>query len=221
MIKLIAFDWNGTLLADTETTLLAINKNFTHYGLKPINLRQFQKTFHIPISSFWKNHGGKRKDLRKQSVNFHRLYEEKANFCRTRKGTRQLLTWLEKNRITSVIYSNHLAPEIVKQLLRLNIRHHFSQVLARPANDHSHTLARSKDKKLATVIKELRLKPSEVLTVGDSEEEIEIGKAFGYKTVAITGGFNSISRLKKRSPDFVINNLSALISITRNLNRNS
>lgn len=219
MIKLVAFDWNGTLLADTEANVRASNINFKKYGLKPIDLLKFQKTFQIPISSFWTDNGGKIKDLPEQSLNFHELYEKEANFCRSRKGSKLLLNWLKHNNINSVIYSNHIAPEIVKQLLRLNTHECFKEVLARPAGDHSHVKLRSKETKLADYVKSLKLQPQEILTIGDTEEEIEIGKKYGYYTAGITGGYNTTARLKKHSPDFLIHNLKDLIPIIKKLNQ--
>jgi len=52
-----------------------------------------------------------------------------------------------------------------------------------------------------------------VLIVGDSTEEIEIGKRIGIKNVAITGGWVATSRLKNAQPDYLINNLGKLRSI--------
>lgn len=57
------------------------------------------------------------------------------------------------------------------------------------------------------------------MIIGDSPEEVEIGKDVGIKTVAITGGYYSTSRLRKSKPDFLINNLIELIRIVRKTNK--
>ena len=44
-----------------------------------------------------------------------------------------------------------------------------------------------------------------------------MGKHVGIKTVAITNGFFATTRLEKSSPDFLINNLTELINIIKNL----
>lgn len=218
-IKLIAFDWNGTLLADTQVNLRASNFNFKKFGLKQISLTRFQKTFHIPVSRFWLEHKGKTEDLDAQSKNFHRLYETHANKTRTRAGSKPLLSWLKKYGIKRMIYSNHIAPDIIKQLMRLNIFEYFDEVLARSVEDgHTQVHFRNKEQKLLDYIKRNNLKPKEILTVGDTEEEIEIGKKYGYHTVAITGGYNSTARLKKHKPDFLIHNMKDLIPIIKKLN---
>ena len=137
MIKLVAFDWNGTLLADTRMNLEVSNINFKKYGLKPIKLSEFRQTFDIPISKFWISHGGKIKDISNQAINFHQIYETKVDKCRLRVGSRDLLEWLENVRIKQMIYSNHIAPDIIKQLMRLNIFEYFDEILARSAGEHT------------------------------------------------------------------------------------
>lgn len=222
MIKLIAFDWNGTLLADTKTTLNSSNKSFVRYGLKPITIHEFRKTFTIPIIKFWQKNGlEKNINFFKQSILFHNDYNQDANFTRTRSGAKLILEWLQKNHIQSIIFSNHISPEITKQLIRLNIFQYFNNILARSIDDHSHVLQKSKDKKLNELVSKLKIRPFEIMLVGDTEEEIEIGKKFGYYTVAITGGYNTTARLKKHHPDFLIHNLKDLIPIIKKINSHS
>lgn len=76
-----------------------------------------------------------------------------------------------------------------------------------------------KQQKLEDYVKKHKFKPQEIISVGDTEEEIEIGKALGYHTVAITGGFNSTKRLKKQRPDFLIHNMKDLAGIIKKLNK--
>lgn len=218
MIKLVAFDWNGTLLSDTIPAWKASNKSFRLFGVKPISLLNFQKTFCIPITEFWKFWTVKKIDFYKQSLIYHKFYELQAAKARTRSGSKEVLKWLGTKHITRMIYSNHITPEIVKQLLRLNIHQYFDEVLARGAGDHSHMDKRSKDQKLFDYVKNKKFLPHEVLTVGDTEEEIEIGQKAGYYTVALTGGYNTAGRLKKHKPDLLIHNLKQLIPVIKSLN---
>ena len=80
---------------------------------------------------------------------------------------------------------------------------------------------RSKDKgqRLFEFTKKHKYNPREVISVGDTDEEIEIGKRYGYHTVGITGGYNTTARLKAAKPDFLIHNMKDLIGIIRKLNR--
>src|SRR5262249_30752686 len=112
----------------------------------------------------------------------------------------------------------HTIVGIESQLKRLNIKTHMDIVLANP--DIGKTFHfKGKGEKLNNYVKKNKLKAGEVVSVGDTEEEIEIGKKYGYHTVAITGGYNTTARLKKHHPDFLIHNMKELIGIVKKLNK--
>jgi phosphoglycolate phosphatase-like HAD superfamily hydrolase len=211
MIKLIAFDWNGTLFSDTQTIVNADNKVLKEFAVKPITIKKFRETFHMPVIHYWKNIGLSDAFLKKNLDEMERLftnhYEPLADKARTRSGVREVLKFLESNKIKSVIYSNHTTVNIEKQIHRLKINKYINKVLARALGDNSQIHTRTKEIKLLNFIKEHKFKPQEVVSVGDTEEEIEIGKQNGYHTVAITGGYNTTVRLTKHRPDFLIHNI--------------
>ncbi len=224
MIKLVAFDWNGTLLDDTQATLKSNNYAFKAWGLKTITLEQYQNTFHIPLIDYWKKLGYKQEvidsNFLRVEQQYHLHYEKLEGQCPARKGTKVTLQWLEKNNIKSAIYSNHTKLHINKSLERLGIKKFINPVIARNINDKSLHYKRGKGPKLHEYVKTKHFKNSEVISIGDTEEEIEIAKEFGYHSVAITGGWNSERRLKKHRPDFLISNLKQLIPIIKKLNQN-
>lgn len=223
MIKLVAFDWNGTLISDTSAVLKAENKALLAIGAKPISLAKFQKHFQIPIMKYWESLGFSKRYIEThfQAIEnvFHPNYELNADKVHSRVGVRNVLKWLAKEKILCIIFSNHHIPGIQKHLIRLKIDNFFDSILARENGlDDSQVYKRSKEKKLFEYIKKFKIKPSEVISVGDSEEEIEIAKKYGYHSVAITGGWNSTARLKKHKPDFLIHNMKELTEIVKKLN---
>ena len=224
MIKLVAFDWNGTLLSDTAITLRSENVALKAVAQKPITLLQFQKAFDIPITKYWKNSGMTESFIKKhlQTIEdvFHSIYEKNVNAARTRSGVKGVLKFLHEAKILTVIYSNHNIPNIHRQLVRLNILNRFDKILANEkAGEAPQVFARHKEHLLKEYVKQNRIKPHEVISVGDTEEEIQIGKTYGYHTVAITGGYNTKARLANHHPDFLIHNLAELKRIIQKLNK--
>lgn len=221
MIKLVAFDWNGTILSDTNAVIRAESATRLRFGLKRTNLKEFQDQYDIPIKTYWVNAGFAPKVFEKKSHEIHLVflkhYEPLETFCRTRSGSREILRWLRDKNIKSVIFSNHIVPHIQKQTRRLKIFEYFDRILARRSvDDSSHMTAQGKSEKLHLYVRGLGLKPGEILTVGDTVEEIEIGQRFGYTTVALSGGYQSTKRLKAAKPDFLIHNLVDLKKIIQN-----
>lgn len=222
MIKLVAFDWNGTILSDTKASHNVSNITARTFGLKELSMLQYKRTFDIPIIDFWEANGFKRKDFLKNAEAVQELfvkhYEPMADRCRTRSGVRATLRELKKRKILSVIFSNHIRENIQRQLKRLKVEGHLVHILARENGDNSHLHSRNKEEKLCQFVKKHKLRPKEVMTVGDTCEEIEIGRKHGYITVAITDGYCTTARLKKHKPDFLIHNLVELVSIIKKLN---
>lgn len=101
MIKLIVFDWNGTLLADTRACMDADNFVIQNYGGKPFaSVREFRAIVTIPAFDFYVARGCERKkllaDMKTVRAMFHNFYEKRACRCRLRKGARSLLRILNK-----------------------------------------------------------------------------------------------------------------------------
>jgi phosphoglycolate phosphatase len=215
MIRLIVFDWNGTLLSDTSACLDADNHIIKYFGGKPINLKTYRDTVVIPSYNFYALHGCKMAKLDKKfGMIFHSFYEERAKKCRTRKGAKETLKWLYSNSIGSVILSNHTKNGIIFQLKRLRLDSYIKKVLANSELD-APIKKRNKLKKLQDYIKQNHYNKNEIIIVGDSPEESEIAKKIGIKSVLITDGYYSTSRLKKSKPDYIINNLKEIKKIIK------
>jgi phosphoglycolate phosphatase-like HAD superfamily hydrolase len=217
MIKLVAFDWNGTLLSDTNLVVRSETILMKHFGMPAHSLKRAQEHFQIPIRNYWVSLGSTTEDFDKNEKEigkiFYENYQKGENACRTRAGAKTILKWLDEHKFRRIIFSNHTIPSIERQLSRLGIQKYIDAILARPEGDMSHMRKRSKDIKLAKYVKNLKLKPKEVIVTGDTTEEIEIGKKLGYHTVALTGGNQSTKRLINAKPDYLINNLIELKDI--------
>lgn len=222
MIKLIAFDWNGTLLADTKQIWVASNYTFKKFGLKPISLAVFKKTYDIPMVNFYTATGMTKQAFFKiaeaQSEVYHPYYEKLISKARSRGGAKQILTWLKEQKINAIIYSNHTNVGIATQLKRLNLNKFISHILANDKHQDT-SKTRRKEAKLFEYIKSKGYKPHEVVSVGDTCEEVEIGKSLGLHTIAISGGSHSIPKLKAAKPDFLIHNLKEIKDIISKLTR--
>lgn len=219
----MAFDWNGTIVADTEVTLRANNEVLKHFGFKPISLGQYRKHYDVPIRKYWISLGLDPnffdQHAKEQERIFLSKFEPEEKRVRTRTGAKQILEYLKRQQIECLIFSNHIIPHIEARLEGLGIKKYFSKVLARPQHNRDHQHKKFKDQFLRDYIKAKKLTMKEIVIVGDTVEEIEIAKNFGCHSVAITGGHNSTLRLKAMRPDFLIHNLTELKRIIIKLNK--
>jgi len=215
MIKLVVFDWNGTILSDTSAIVVGVNARLKFFGHAPISIKRYREVFQMPAIKLYEELGLKTDkfdiDAEKHSKLFHDAYEAKAIHSRTRAGTREVLKFLDNKDITKIILSNHTVESIEIQCKRLNLANHFETILAN--KNVWNAYFKGKKDRLVAYLAASTIKPSEVVIVGDSTEEIAIGKELGLHTVSISGGFVSTKRLKAANPDVLIHKLRDLIDV--------
>ncbi len=221
MIKLVVFDWNGTLLSDTQATVHAENVVNKRFGKKPISIRQYRESSTVPWTQHMLKWGYSKKEMDEnfQEIQnlFHAVYEQRAKHCRSRAGARRLLAFLERENIDKIIASNHVVEGINSHLHRLKLSNYFKHTLAHEDKFGSRK-KRVKEKKIAGYIKTHGYKPNEVAIVGDSDEEIHVAKKLGLVSIAITHGIFTKKRLQAEKPDFIVSSLDKIIPIIEEIN---
>lgn len=221
MIKLVAFDWNGTLFADTYAVFLGDNKVLTELGEKAVSFADFQKYFDVPVKNYYKALGISEKKVEEKSAFisevFHAFYEPRAIKIRTRSHTKTLLKDLQKQKIPAIIISNHIKDKIEIHTKRLEIHDYFENILGNTSIT-SAMQSRSKMQRLINYLNKKHIEHKDVLIVGDTLEEVEIAKEIGALSAAITQGNCSTARLKAAKPDYLISDLGNLINIINEIN---
>ncbi len=217
MIKLVVFDWNGVLIADAQACTEIVSLVLQKYGRPAIDLKTYQNVYEVPIKNMYRKLGFTGAEIAREGMHiqdiFHEHYEPRIAHVRTRTGARRLLKWLSEENIECVIFSNHTIDGVRHQLERLKIGSYFSHVLA---NDKYQAMnGQTKGDRLKNFLADRPLKKEEALIIGDSAEEVVIGKRLGLATVAITGGYSSAARLKEAKPDYLIHNLIDMIDIIK------
>lgn len=221
MIKLVAYDWNGTLLADLTAVVEGVNKELEVINGPNITTEDYQRLYDSPTSKFFQKLGLTAEEVkansRKMATAFHSYYEPRVVRARTRSGTKKTLSEIKRMGISQIILSNHTLEGIYSQLHRLKLESYFKTVLANDAIGKNHF--GSKQERLATYLAEYGVSPKSTILIGDTVEETAIGKELGTRTVSITGGYNSTQRLRNAKPDYLINKVSELIKIVDELNK--
>lgn len=220
MIKLVVWDWNGTLLSDVSITLQAVNEaTLPLFDLPGISLQKYRDIFDIPIMKNYLALGVTEEEFLEKSDTVGRLFQERYDMLRaglrTRSGAKQTLRTLAEKNVSSIILSNHIAEDITLQLQRFEILPYFETILA---NDiHSERHFTGKQHRMEQYLADHNVQPSETIIVGDTLEEIQIGKSLGLHTVAISGGFCSRARLTSAKPDYLISSVKQIVTIVEGI----
>ncbi|MCK6418580.1 MAG: HAD family hydrolase [Alphaproteobacteria bacterium] len=206
--KLLVFDWNGTILADTVPAWAASNILLEFHGAQPISLQKFRATFHFPVIHFYKLNGCDVDDVlaRREESNalFQTTYERMSARCRTRRGVRELLAWLRAQGVSCIVLSNYRTDKIKTTLARLGLEDYFHHISAHDCDGSSILTATSKLERLSAFMDAQGFSPQNTVIIGDSHEEPEIARHLGVTSISITGGVLSAARLRKAQPDYLI-----------------
>lgn len=121
-------------------------------------------------------------------------------------GTIQLLETLHKNRIPVGLTTGSLRGVASQVLSRAGLLGYFPLTSFGDECDHRREIIdRALEK--ATWVYGLSRDSIELVTVGDAPMDIEAGKEFSARTIAVATGLSSIEDLKSHHPDFVFPNL--------------
>ncbi len=208
----IVFDWNGTLLADTHACVRATNKVMALLELPRISVTQYRRHYTMPLDRLYHALGCEPKMLAAREHEIHPVWHESYNAgaLRLRPGAKPMLKHMRGKGCEAIVLSNYVTQRIDTQARRLGIRDHFHEIIAFEAQDSTFR-KRGKGDRLKD---HMRRRPiGTAIIVGDSEEEVEIGRALGLVTVAVLDGMCSAKRLRAMKPDFLIRNLSRIPAI--------
>lgn len=212
--KHIVFDWNSTLLDDVDVLHGSTNYLLESQGHPPVTLDFFQAHYDIPFRQLYHNLGLNERQIKNlvdaNNSAFHEYYEKNAEVSPLRKGAKDLLQHAKTGGVNSYILSNHIVEPIRRQLRRLDIEHHFTEVLAyadRAAQQDRHM---TKGEQLKHLRGQQKIEDHAMMIVGNSIEEIHIAREQNLISVAITGGCASEERLRAEKPDYLIHSLHEL-----------
>ncbi len=215
--KLVVFDWNGTIIADTKMAWRASNLCLEFYGVPPISLQRQRETFDFPIIHYYKRNGVCIDKLletkEKASEIFLNHYEMLAKNVRTRKHARSLLEWLRGHNISCIILSNYLTDKIKPQLERLNIDHFFQHISANNCDGTTVLNTTNKLERLSDYMTKRGYHPDHTVIIGDSMEEPDLARKLGITSFGITGGCITERRLCHAKPDHIVGNLNTVKEI--------
>ncbi|MBW8190010.1 phosphoglycolate phosphatase [Neiella marina] len=210
-IKGIAFDLDGTLLDSAPDLGAAINVMLTDLGAEPVCDQ---------LSRQWVGNGMPK--LVQRAMAHAKLcsstYEQaftlftdayaadSSSRSRLYEGVAPALAELHKQGMAMALITNKAARFLPSLLADFDLADYFSIVLG------GDTLQEKKPHPLPLlhVCQQWQIKPSELLMVGDSKNDVQAGQAAGAQTLGLTYGYNYGEHIALSNPDQVADNLIEL-----------
>jgi phosphoglycolate phosphatase len=192
VIKLILFDLDGTLVNSIVDITNALN-----YAIEPHNLEKLTAAGTVGmvgegLTTLVKRVLGEERSSIFPDVmdRFMRYYSDHlSDFSVPYPGVPETLEKLDAYR--KAVVSNKREALSKRLLDALNLSHYFDVVLGSDSVGEK----KPSPKPVLRIVEMVKVKPDEAVIVGDSNYDIEAGRAAGIKTIAVTYGYRGVEFL--------------------------
>ena len=203
-MKYVIFDFNGTVLDDTDVCIESENRTIKHFGLnRPALTRdEYLEIFTFPVKDYYEKVGFDWNIYSYEEVgrywfdNYRSLKDE----YKIHDGVIDLLKSNHLKGYKNILLSASSLVELKKQLEELNIEEYFDEVLG---IDNIYA-----GSKVEIALKWIEDKnPDDCIMLGDTLHDLQAAKAMGIKCILIANGHQSKDILIKNY-DCVVDDIS-------------
>jgi len=189
MITHIIWDYNGTVLDDAYTSVLAVNEMLAARGLPKTNLEVYKKTLTMPLTEYYKTVGIYTDDIAVLSQEFRGYCKKHGDSSRIFDGVYDVIAFAKslgiKNILLSSLYNEHLIEETKKYCID-GWFDTVSGLLDKNLGSKSDTARR--------IFKEQGINPKNVLFIGDLVTDAITAKEVGADCILIPNGHTDKAR---------------------------
>lgn len=205
MIKLIIFDFDGTVANTWKVVEDALKEGLGKYGYN-LTKKLLNVLGNFPIEETLEIIIKNNKRIKEISLDF--VAKKEKNFKKVKRVKN--LEALKRIKVKKIILSNNVTLFIRKVLDNLKIDF-FDEVYGADKFDN-------KLNKFREIIKKRKLKPREIMYVGDKPIDVKLARKIGCVSVAVSQkeSWSSREELLNSEPDFIISDLKELKNIVEN-----
>lgn len=190
----IIWDWNGTLLNDTDICIETINELLSKRGLPLIDKAKYHETFGFPVIDYYRRIGF---DFSKEpfeipALEYIALYETKVRNCSLHSEVPEILSYFESKKYRQVILSASENQMLETMVDHFGIRTYFEQLSG--LDNH---FATSKTAIGNSLLKALSIKPQQACLIGDTTHDYEVAQQLGTRCILVSNGHQPLKTLKK------------------------
>ncbi|MCD4771004.1 HAD family hydrolase [archaeon] len=213
MIKTIFFDFDGTI---SDARMIAFNslvRTLEEFGYD-FDEKRLMSLLGVKMKGMLKMLGLKVKDVEAIRDKFYTYFTEMAVAGGIRPCVSLKPLWKMKGEgMPMYVISNSRDDFLKASIKKLRIEGLFTEVYGAERFKH-------KDDMMSALFKKMKLKPCEVIYVGDRFSDIEFAREAGCVAVAIHNkcSFSTLDRIKEEEPDFIVRDFYGLGKIVGKLN---
>jgi HAD superfamily hydrolase (TIGR01549 family) len=205
-IKVIVFDFDGTI-ADTQAVLLEItNRLAPQYGYLPLDPEEVSRLKNLTSREIIKQSKIPRYKIPFLLRKVQQELGKEIERLQPIPGLKSCLLELKNRDYQLGIITSNFKPNVIN-FLKQNQLDHFFEFL------YSETTIFGKHRVINKFLKQQNFKPEEMIYIGDETRDIEAARKSKVKIIAVTWGFNSDLILAQNNPDYLINQPQEILEI--------
>ncbi|MGF1600401.1 MAG: HAD-IA family hydrolase [Thermosynechococcaceae cyanobacterium] len=203
-MKLLIFDFDGTIADSLEVFIEATNHLAQRYGYPPIEAHQISKIRSLSSRELIQQIPVARWQLPFFLRRLRQEVRELSPKLQVFDGISEALIELEQEYCLGIVTSN--AKTTVENVLRGQELDPLFQFI------HAGHGLLGKARILKRLLKQYGLQPTEVIYIGDETRDIEAAQQVQLATIAVSWGFNNRVVLEQQQPDIIIDHPSELFT---------
>jgi HAD superfamily hydrolase (TIGR01509 family) len=203
-ITTLLFDWDGTVVDSAQLGLTAYEKAFAELGI-PFDHETYRNVYSPNWLSVYEGMGLPREHWQRADELWTQHYgEQNAELI---SGADKVITQLRKKGHRLGVVSSGNDCRVNREIEELGLAGLFEVVVCH----EQITNRKPHPEGLETAMRALSSSPTEVGYVGDTPEDIEMGKVAGVFTVGVRSAYPTSWRLESCEPDILIESLTELL----------
>jgi len=203
-VECVIFDLDGTLLDSKECSVKATKAAFKEMGLKVPSEVVIEHYMGIPIEeSFFKM---SEQPLDQETATelirifraYYQTYEEST--LKVFQEIPHVLEILNKRKVPCFVVSSKKTAVVKRNLAAQDLVAFFEEIIGSDAVTHYKPHPEGINK----VVAHYQFDPTKTIMIGDAIFDIQMGKAAGVKTIAVTWGSHDPKKLSEENPDALV-----------------
>ena len=192
--KHILWDWNGTLVDDVWLSVESINIVLDRYKMDRITIPQYLEIFTFPVIDYYKKLGFnfEKDHFEKVGTDFILQYTKNQFLPELHINSLDILSKIKRLEVSQSIVSAATQKMLDKMMEHHKLNNYFKYVVGQ--DNH---YAYGKEEKVKKLIKNEKIKPTEVLYIGDTIHDFEVADNLRIDCLLLSHGHTSYSRLLK------------------------
>lgn len=190
----VIWDWNGTLLNDVDHAVRMVNKMLLSEKLPTLDLTEYKKFFGFPVIDYYKRLGfnTEPENFKALSERFNTYFYDELHVCELWPGARETLAHVKNSGKTQSLLSASEHNLLLMSVKQFGVEDYFHNVFG-----IADKLAGSKMARGQELIERVKLPLSKTVLIGDTDHDLEVGKALGIDVILVDHGHQDTARLQK------------------------